>query len=90
MFIKPFTAKGFLWGLVDVIVKALTVIVWVYLMCIQLSLVWQSIQLDYNPMTQLWWFSYAFLMFFGGSLLAYILLFVRDYNEIYEDETSEK
>ena len=90
MFIKPFTAKGFLWGLVDVIVKALTVIVWVYLMCIQLSLVWQSIQLDYNPMTQLWWFSYAFLMFFGGSLLAYILLFVRDYNEIYEDETSEE
>ena len=90
MFIKPFTAKGFLWGLVDVIVKTLTVIVWVYLMCIQLSLVWQSIQLDYNPMTQLWWFSYAFLMFFGGSLLAYILLFVRDYNEIYEDETAEE
>ena len=29
-------------------------------------------------------------MFFGGSLLAYILLFVRDYNEEPEEETSEE
>ena len=70
----------------DVCVKALTIVVWVYLMCIQVSLVWQSIQLDYNPLNQLWWFSYAFLMFFGGSLLAYILLFVRDYDDGYEEE----
>ena len=88
LFVKPFTAKGFWWGLTDVAVKAVTIVLWVYLMCIQLSLVWQSIQLDYNPMNQLWWFSYAFLMFFGATLLAYILLFVRDYNEEYEEEDS--
>ena len=86
LFVKPFTAKGFWWGLTDVAVKAVTIVLWVYLMCIQLSLVWQSIQLDYNPMNQLWWFSYAFLMFFGATLLAYILLFVRDYNEEYEED----
>ncbi len=90
LFVKPFSAKGFVWGLTDVIVKALTIVVWVYLMCIQVSLVWQSLRLDYNPVNQLWWFSYAFLMFFGGSLLAYILLFVRDYNEEPEEETSEE
>ena len=86
LFVKPFTAKGFWWGLTDVAVKTVTIVLWVYLMCIQLSLVWQSIQLDYNPMNQLWWFSYAFLMFFGATLLAYILLFVRDYNEEYEED----
>ncbi|MBQ7907893.1 MAG: hypothetical protein IJ311_00080 [Elusimicrobiaceae bacterium] len=89
-FIKPFAAKGLLWGVVDLIVKALTIYVWVYLMCILGSLIWQSIQLDYNPLNQLWWFSYSFLMFFGASLLAYILLFVRDYNEYeYEEDLEE-
>ena len=46
-----------------------------------------SIKLDYNPVTQLWWFSYSFIMLFGGSLLAYILLFVRDYHDYeYEED----
>ena len=80
LFIQPFAAKGFLWGCVDVAVKAITVIVWTYLMSILISLMWQSMQLDYNRMTQLWWFSYCFLIGFGATLLAYILLFVRDYN----------
>lgn len=84
LFIKPFTAKGFFWGCVDVVVKALTIAVWTYLMYILGSLMWQSIQLDYNRFTQLWWFSYCFLMFFGASLLAYILLFVREYEETEE------
>ncbi len=85
LFIKPFTQKGLWWGLTDICVKLLTIVVWVYLICIQVSLIWQSIQLDYNPLNQLWWFSYAFLMFFGASWLAYILLFVRDYNDEYEE-----
>ena len=89
-FIKPFTAKGLCWGVIDLIVKLITVTVWVYLMGILGSLIWQSIQLDYNPLNQLWWFSYSFLMFFGASLLAYILLFVRDYNDYeYEEEIEE-
>lgn len=86
-FIKPFTAKGLVWGSVDLLVKTVTAVVWVYLMYIQVSLVWQSVKLDYNPFNQLWWFSYSFLMFFGASLLAYILLFVRDYDE---EETPEE
>lgn len=89
-FVKPFAAKGLVWGAVDLLVKAVTVIVWVYLVCILGSLIWQSVKLDYNPFNQLWWFSYSFLMFFGASLLAYILLFVRDYNEEYEEETPEE
>ncbi len=80
-FIKPFAAKGFVWGLVDLCVKIITAAVWAYLTWILVSLIQQSILLDYNRLTQLWWFSYCFLMFFGVSLLAYILLFVRDYGE---------
>ena len=86
-FTKPFAAKGFFWGSVDMLVKLTTITVWIYLMCILGSLIWQSIKLDYNPVNQLWWFSYCFLMCFGGSLIAYILLFVRDYNDYeYEEE----
>lgn len=84
-FVRPFTAKGLVWGTADLCVKLLAAVTWVYLMCIQVSLVWQSVKLDYNSLTQLWWCAYAFLMFFGASLLAYILIFVRDYND-YEEE----
>ena len=80
-FVKPFTAKGFFWGTLDVLVKLCTLIVWLYLVYILGALIWETIQLDYNRFTQLWWFAYCFLMFFGGSVLAYILMFVRDYNE---------
>ena len=80
-FIKPFTAKGFFWGALDLLIKVCALVVWLYLVYILGALVWQSIQVDYNRFTQLWWFSYCFLMFFGGTLLAYILMFVRDYNE---------
>lgn len=89
-FVKPFSAKGFWWGLTDVVIKALTVVIWLWVFFTQLSLIWQSIRTDYNPLTLLWWFSFAFLMIFGSSLLAYILLFVRDYNETYEGEDSEE
>lgn len=80
-FTKPFSVKGPIWGTLDLCVKIITIVVWVYLMGVLLSLIWQTIRLDYNRLTQLWWFSYCFLMFFGATLLAYILLFVRDYNE---------
>jgi len=86
LFIKPFTAKGALLGGIDVLIKLLTITVWVYLMFILGSLITQSLLLDYNHITQLWWFAYCFLMFFGGSLIAYIIVFVRDYEELETEE----
>ena len=80
-FVKPFTVKGPFWGVVDLLVKAIAIFVWVYLMGILWQLIWQSVRLDYNPLTQLWWLSYCFFVFFGASLLAYITIFLRDYNE---------
>ena len=38
---------------------------------------------SYDPAVKLWWCSYCFIIFFGATWLAYILLFVRDY---YEEE----
>ena len=80
-FIQPFTAKGFVWGLVDMLVKVCTLVVWLYLVYIAGALVWKTLTLDANRYTQLWWCAYSFLILFGGTLLAYILLFVRDYKE---------
>lgn len=85
-FLKPYTAKGFLWGTVDVAVKLFASFVWLYLTGILVSLMMLSFKLDYSRLTQLWWFAYCFLIFFGASLLAYILVFLRDYNEEYETE----
>ena len=81
LFVKPFAAKGPVWGVADVLVKLLAAFVWLYLMSILCQLMWESIQLDYNPITQLWWLAYCFLIFFGASWLAYIAIFMRDYNE---------
>jgi hypothetical protein len=78
-FIKPFTAKGCFWGTVDLLVKLTAAFVWVYLTGILVFLIMQSVRLDYSLLTQLWWFAYCFLIFFGASLLAYILMFMRDY-----------
>lgn len=87
-FIKPFVKKGFLWGLADLLVKVLAMYVWVYILCILGSLIAETLRLDYNRLTNLWWFTYCFIIFFGATLLAYIVLFVRDYNE--EEETEEE
>ncbi|MBO7238166.1 MAG: hypothetical protein J6U96_02600 [Elusimicrobiaceae bacterium] len=81
LFVKPFAAKGPVWGTADVLIKLLAAFVWLYLMSILCQLMWESIQLDYNPITQLWWLAYCFLIFFGASWLAYIAIFMRDYNE---------
>ena len=78
---KPFEAKGLFIGVVDTCLKAVTVFVWGYLTVVLCSLFFTSLMVDYNPLTKLWWFSYCFFIFFGATLLAYILLFVRSYDE---------
>ena len=80
-FIKPFAAKGYFWGTVDLAVKLFASFVWIYLTGILISLILQSIRLDYSLTTQLWWAAYCFMIFFGASMLAYILVFMRDYND---------
>lgn len=78
---KPYIEKGVVVGTVDTILKAFTVCVWGYLTYILSVLLLDSFLADYNPLNKMWWFSYCFLIFFGATWLAYILLFMRDYNE---------
>ncbi len=78
-FKRPFEEKGVIVATFDFMLRGLTVFVWMYLMTILIRLVWDSLLLDYNPMAKMWWFSYSFLIFFGASWLAYIVLFVRNY-----------
>ena len=82
---RPYEQKGFIIGTVDICLKAVTLFVWGYLTMVLCALFFNSMMLDYNPMNKMWWFSYCFLIFFGATLLAYILLFVRTYNEDEEE-----
>ena len=67
------------------LLKLLTVFLWGYIAVILCTLFVDSMVLDYNPLNKLWWFSYCFLIFFGATWLAYIVLFVRDYYEPEEE-----
>ncbi|WP_428062227.1 hypothetical protein [Candidatus Avelusimicrobium fimicolum] len=78
---KPYAEKGFIIGTFDSLLKLLALCVWGYLAVILGSLLWESLLTDYNPLNKLWWFSYCFFIFFGATWLAYIVLFVRNYNE---------
>ena len=62
LFIKPFVIKGPFWGIVDLVVKIIAAFLWIYLMGILWILIRQSVLLDYNPITQLWWVAYCFLI----------------------------
>lgn len=78
---KPYAEKGLIIGTFDSLLKLLALCVWGYLAVILGSLLWESLLTDYNPLNKLWWFSYCFFIFFGATWLAYIVLFVRNYNE---------
>ena len=78
---KPYREKGFILGTLDTLVKAFTLAVWGYLVYILGLLLLESILNDFNPLHKMWWFSYCFSMLFGGTWLACIVFFVRDYNE---------
>lgn len=78
---KPYAEKGVFVGTVDTLLKALALFVWGYVTVVLCALFVQSMILDYNPLNKLWWFSYCFFIFFGASWLAYIMMFVRTYNE---------
>lgn len=78
---KPYAQKGLIIGTADTLLKLFTLFVWGYLTVILCSLFFDSLMLDFNPVTKLWWFSYCFLIFFGATWLAYIVFFIRDYDE---------
>ncbi len=78
-FKTPYEEKGFVKATLDFIMRGITVVVWVWLVWILGSLFLDSLIRSYNPMMKLWWFSYCFTIFVGGTWIAYILLFVRDY-----------
>lgn len=80
-FTQPYEEKGALKATLDLALRALTVVVWGYLMVILGRLLLDAFVREYNPMMQLWWFSYCFILFVGATWLAYILLFVRNYYE---------
>lgn len=80
---RPYAEKGFILATIDLILRAVTLFVWGYLLFICVGLVIESLRIDYDPVAKLWWFSYSFIVLTGASWLAYIILFSRTY---YYDE----
>ena len=78
---RPYAEKGFIVGTFDTILKLVALFIWGYLTVVLGMLFIESILVDYNPLNKMWWFSYCFLIFFGATWLAYIILLVRDYTE---------
>lgn len=82
---RPYAEKGLIIGTFDLLLKLFAPCVWGYLAVILCTLFFDSMLMDYNPVSKMWWFSYCFLIFFGGTWLAYIVLFVRDYYDAEEE-----
>lgn len=78
---RPYAEKGFIVGTFDSLLKLVTLFVWCYLTVVLGMLFVESLLTDYNPLNKMWWFSYCFLIFFGATWLAYIIFFIRNYNE---------
>lgn len=78
---RPYAEKGLIVGTFDSLLKLVALFVWCYLTVVLGMLFVESLLTDYNPLNKLWWFSYCFLIFFGATWLAYIIFFVRNYNE---------
>ncbi len=82
---QPYEEKGVIRATLDLGLRLLTVVVWGYLMFILGNLLFDALVRNYDPTMRFWWCSYCFIIFFGGTWLAYILLFVRDYYD-HEEE----
>lgn len=78
---KPFAAKGVFIGACDWVLRLAVAAGWLYVVYLLGGLLYESLLIDYNVFTKLWWCSYCFFMFFGATWFAYIIWFVRDYNE---------
>lgn len=76
---QPYQEKGVIRATLDLGLRFVTVAVWGYLMFILWNLLVDALVRNYDPTMKLWWCSYCFIIFFGATWLAYILLFVRDY-----------
>lgn len=76
---QPYEEKGAFRATLDLCLRVVTVVVWGYLVFILGNLLFDALVRNYDPAMKLWWFSYCFIIFFGATWLAYILLFVRDY-----------
>lgn len=76
---QPYAEKGMIRATLDLGLRLLTVLVWGYLMFVLWNLLFDALVRNYDPTMKLWWCSYCFIIFFGATWLAYILLFVRDY-----------
>ncbi len=76
---QPYQEKGTIRATLDLCLRLLTLVVWGYLMFVLWNLLFDALVRNYDPTMKLWWCSYCFIIFFGATWLAYILLFVRDY-----------
>lgn len=82
-FALPYQEKGFIKATLDLILRAVTVFAWCWIASVLFRLCFDALLHNYSQLQKVWWSAYGFIILFGASWLAYIILFVRDY---YQDE----
>lgn len=80
-FKRPYEEKGILKATLDFALRLVTFVVWLYALYIAGSLALDALLHNFNPLLKLWWCAYGFIIAFGATWIAYIILLVRDYYE---------
>ena len=83
-FMLPYQEKGFIKATLDFILRAAVLAVWCWLVSVLGRLFIDALLHNYDPLQKVWWGAYGFVILFGASWLAYIMLFVRDYYQAEE------
>ena len=71
-------SKGILIGLLDVLFRILIAFVWVIIVRLLCSFVWEAITLPQLTGQRLWWIAYSLLAFIIVSVLGYTAVIDRE------------
>ncbi|WP_424244724.1 hypothetical protein Dip510_001991 [Elusimicrobium posterum] len=76
-FVEPFKNRGIFWGSLDLCLKVVSLALWLFVMRVVASLMFDAVFVEYNPGVRMWWFLFCFFQVVGASMLAYTGIFVR-------------
>ena len=71
-------SKGILVGILDVIFRIVIALIWVLVVKLLLTFVWEAITLPQLTGQRLWWLAYSTLAFVIVSVLGYVAVIDRE------------
>lgn len=71
-------SKGILVGILDVIFRIVIALVWIFVVKLLITFVWEAITLPQLTGQRLWWIAYSALAFVIVSVLGYVAVIDRE------------